>query len=117
MSLQAYQTTQKAIENPRDAEYRIFGLVTHKLVEVSAGESNHKELIDAIGDNRKLWSALAMDCASEGNGLTDALRAQIISLSIWVSKYSSDVMQRKAPMDPLIDVNRAIMEGLKSRPA
>jgi flagellar biosynthesis activator protein FlaF len=43
------------------------------------------------------------------------LRAQIISLAIWVSKYSSDVLRDGAELDPLIDINRTMMEGLASR--
>ncbi|MEM1138460.1 MAG: flagellar biosynthesis regulator FlaF [Pseudomonadota bacterium] len=113
MSLQAYQATQKTVESPREAEYRIFGQVTSALVRAEENTDDLKARIDAVGDNRKLWSALAMDCATEGNGLPDVLRAQIISLSIWVGKYSTEVMTAKASMEPLIDVNRAVMEGLK----
>lgn len=114
MSLQAYQQAQKAIENPREAEYRIFGQVTAGLLDAAKPEAELKQRIHALGENRKLWSTLAMDCASEGNQLTEALRAQIISLSLWVSRYSSDVMRENAPIDPLIEVNRTIMEGLKA---
>lgn len=115
MSLQAYQKTLKQAENPREAEYRIFGQVTAGLIRATEDSASHKQLIDALGNNRKLWSALALDCAAEGNGLPDSLRAQIISLSIWVSKYSSEVMQKGSQIEPLIDVNKAIMEGLAAR--
>jgi flagellar biosynthesis activator protein FlaF len=37
-----------------------------------------------------------------------------VSLAIWVSKYSTDVMHKGASIDPLIDINRNIMQGLKS---
>ncbi len=49
----------------------------------------------------------------EGNRLPKELRAQIVSLSLWVSKYSGEVMRDGAPLDPLIDVNRSIMQGLQ----
>jgi len=76
-----------------------------------SGERN-RELVEAIDKNRRLWGMLAADCASEGNGLPDATRAQIISLSIWVNKYSGTVTREKASIDPLIDINKTIMEGL-----
>ncbi len=44
------------------------------------------------------------------------LRASIISLALWVSKYSSDVLREGADLEPLIDVNRSMMEGLSARP-
>ena len=49
--------------------------------------------------------------------MDDFAGAQIISLSIWVTKYSSQVMQQGAPIEPLIDINRTIMQGLQSAAA
>jgi flagellar protein FlaF len=43
------------------------------------------------------------------------LRAQIISISLWVSRYTSTVMRERADIAPLIDINRTIMEGLAPR--
>jgi flagellar protein FlaF len=55
---------------------------------------------------------LAGDCSANGNALPDQLRASIISISLWVGRYSSEVMQRNADIEPLIDVNRSVMQGL-----
>lgn len=113
MSLQAYQKTAQRTENGRDIEYRLFGQVTRALMEAAEApvEDMHKR-IDALDWNRRVWSALASDCASEGNGLPISLRAQIISLSLWVNRHSSAVMRREETFEPLIDVNRIIMQGL-----
>jgi flagellar biosynthesis activator protein FlaF len=48
----------------------------------------------------------------EGNGLPQALRAQIISLSIWVNKHTSLVIRNQEEIGPLIEINRIIMQGL-----
>lgn len=115
MSLKAYQQTQTATETPRNTEYRLFGQVTGALIEASkTGHGDYKKLTDAVGWNRRLWTTLAADCASDHNQLPEQTRAGIISLSIWVSKYSSDILRKKASLDPLIDVNRTIMEGLRA---
>ena len=42
------------------------------------------------------------------------MRAKIISLSLWVAKYSRSVTREKAPLDPLIEINRTIMQGLQA---
>lgn len=116
MSLQAYQKARSSAESPRDAEYRLFGQVTAALIEAGQkGRADMRKLIDAIDWNRRMWSAFATDCATEGNGLPVPLRAQIISLSIWVSRYSSQVIREGEPMEPLIDINRTIMAGLAPR--
>ncbi|MBT3362002.1 MAG: hypothetical protein HN403_20450 [Rhodospirillales bacterium] len=45
----------------------------------------------------------------------DATRAGIISLAIWVDKHSRKVLKREADLQPMIEVNRNIMEGLSVR--
>ena len=52
--------------------------------------------------------------AEEGNGLHKELRAGIISLSIWVNKYTSEVIRGEDDIQDLIDVNRMIMQGLSA---
>jgi flagellar protein FlaF len=49
----------------------------------------------------------------ERNRLSKEVRAQIVSLSLWVTRYSKDVVREGASMDPLIEVNRTIMQGLQ----
>jgi flagellar protein FlaF len=113
MSLQAYQKAAEQAEGPKQTEYRLFGLVTRALMEAAAvDERDLKRRMRALHWNRRLWSAIAADCASPDNRLPENLRASIISLSIWVDKHTSDVMRKKAKIEPLIDVNRIIMQGL-----
>ena len=115
MSLKAYQKTQAAFANPRDTEYRLFAQITSSLIDSKDLPRTDRRLIDAITRNRSLWTALAGDCSAEGNQLPNSLRAQIISLSLWVSRYSSQVMRERADVTPLIEINRTIMDGLAPR--
>lgn len=116
MSIQAYQRALTQAENPRETEYRAFGLATTGLMRAKdEGRLNLGGLAAALNENRRLWQMMAADCALEGNQLPNALRAQIVSLAMWVARYSSDVLRGGAEVDPLIDVNRAIMEGLAPR--
>ena len=113
MSLQAYQQASARNEAPRQAEYRLFGQVTRALIEAdSVDASDIKTRISAIDWNRRMWSALAADCAAPNNALPGPVRAQLISLSIWVAKHSSAVMRREEEIGPLVDINRIIMQGL-----
>ncbi len=117
MSLQAYQKAQRSAEHPRDTEYRLFAQVTQALIEANkAGRSDLARFVDALDWNRRMWSAFALDCAGEGNQLPDTLRAQIVSLSLWVSRFSSEAAGNGASIEPLIDVNKTIMAGLSQRP-
>lgn len=116
MSIQAYQRASAQAENPRETEYRLFAMVTAGLIRAKeqseAGNDKLVDLADALHKNRRLWTLLAQDCASPDNALPKPVRAQIISLSIWVSKHSSAVLQNGDDIEPLIDVNRSVMQGL-----
>jgi flagellar biosynthesis activator protein FlaF len=113
MSLQAYQRAATSAESPRETEYRLFAQVTLALME--AAKLDPVEIgrrVDALDWNRRVWNVLQIDCASPENGLPVELRASIISLAIWVAKHTSAVIRREEEIQPLIDVNRMIMQGL-----
>jgi flagellar protein FlaF len=113
MSIKTYQRAAAQAESPRELEYRAFGKATAALIQAKeAGRADLGAFASALELNRKLWSAISADCAVEGNKLPPQLRAAIISLAIWVMRHSSLVLREGAEIDPLIDVNRAIMEGL-----
>ncbi|MGE0828111.1 MAG: flagellar biosynthesis regulator FlaF [Hyphomonadaceae bacterium] len=115
MSIQAYQRAATQAESPRELEYRAFGLVTAGLVRAKeALRADLGQLAEALDANNRLWNLLSSDCATTGNQLPEALRAQIISLAMWVSRHSSQVLREGAEIDPLIDVNRMMMEGLSA---
>ena len=77
MSLRAYQQTAARAESPRETEYRLFGQVTRALMEAAKLDpSDLAGRMEALDWNRRLWSALAVDCGDEGNGLVEGLRAR-----------------------------------------
>ena len=114
MSLKAYKATQTATEDPRVTEYRLFGQVTGALLNAKQSNASGTPLVEAVDWNRRVWRTLAADCMDDRNKLTQEVRAKIISLSLWVAKYSRSVTRNKAPLDPLIEINRNIMQGLQA---
>ncbi len=118
MSLQAYKTAATRAETPRETEYRLFGQVTRALMHASTVEaSDISTRIDALDWNRRLWSTLATDCSNPDNAMDMGLRAQIISISLFVGRHSSAVMRGEDDFEALIDINKMIMQGLAPAPA
>ena len=118
MSLQAYQQAASRAESPRDSEYRLFAQVTLALMEAAKTDpSDIPGRIDALDWNRSIWTVLLSDCSSPENQLPAPLRASIISLAIWVGKHTSAVIRKREDIQPLIDVNRLIMQGLATKAA
>jgi flagellar protein FlaF len=117
MSIKAYQRVATQADNPRELEYRAFGQVTAGLVRIKEAAMPPASVAEALDANRKLWNLLSADCSDPQNALPMGLRAQIISLALWVARYSSEVMREGADIEPLIDINRTMMEGLAARAA
>ena len=116
MSIKAYQRAATQADNPRELEYRAFGQVTAGLMRLKESAPSATTVIaEALDANRRLWNVLSADCSTPENQLPPPLRAQIISLALWVSRYSSQVLREGADVDPLIDINRTMMEGLAVR--
>lgn len=113
MSLQAYKTAATRAESPRELEYRLFGQVTRALMHAATVPADDiATRIDALDWNRRLWSTLATDCSDPDNALNNPLKAQIISISLFVSRHSSAVMRGEEDFEALIDINRMVMQGL-----
>ncbi|MCG8490536.1 MAG: flagellar biosynthesis regulator FlaF [Sneathiellales bacterium] len=115
MSVAAYQQANRNSENPRQTEYRAFAIFTRALEEAEA--EGPMAVVKAVADNQRLWVTLQMDLASPGNELPKELKAQLLSIAIWVNKYSTDAMKGEASLEPLVTVNKQIMEGLRGTPA
>lgn len=115
MSIKAYQRAATQADSPRELEYRAFGHVTASLVRAQQVALPIPELAVALDANRRLWGVLAADCSVPENQLPFALRSQIISLAMWVARYSRHVLREGADIGPLIEINRTMMEGLAPR--
>jgi flagellar protein FlbT len=108
----AYAATP--IRSARGAEYAIFAQVTKALM--SADPSNGAgfgRMAEAVVENQRLWGALAEDLMHDQNRLPVALRAQLVSLAEFVRRHSMTVLGGKGSLAPLIDINTAIMKGLR----
>jgi len=113
MGLNAYQQALKSTEDPRNTEYRLFAEITRDLMAAKQRGVRDAPFIEAIDRNRRLWIVLSTDCADENNALPKETRAGIISLGIFVQKYSTQVSRGEEDITDLIDINRSIMKGLQ----
>ena len=114
MSLHSYDRAQAGTENPRLTEYRVFAQVTKALTEAAADGTARESWAEALNWNRRLWMTLQLDLANDTNRLPEVLRAQLISVAIWVDRHTSLVLRGDGEIEPLIGVNRTIMEGLSA---
>lgn len=100
------------IRTPRDNEYSAFSRVTAMLRRAAEAGSRADE-IEAVGKNNELWTILAADLSNASNGLPEDLRARLLSLALFSLRHGHAVLARKLSTQPLVEVNLAIMQGLR----
>ena len=116
MDTPVYQSNRnRQASSSAEVEYQVFGKVTKELTEAKPLDSSSPAFIQAVQRNKELWSILMNDCMLPENTLPGQVKTAVISLSLWVDNYSTKVVQEKAPLDPLIEVNQTIMKGLAAQ--
>ncbi|WP_227286259.1 MULTISPECIES: flagellar biosynthesis regulator FlaF [Paracoccaceae] len=113
MARSAYAQPASPVRTDRGTEYAVFEKVTARLVQAENSTRGVGQKAAAIHDNRQLWTLLAGDVATEGNALPQALRAQIFYLCEFTLSHSRKVLKEGASLAPLIDINTAVMRGLR----
>lgn len=110
----AYGRSGAPLRTPRQVEYDLFARVTRKLREATTNPRlHHSDLVGAVHDNLRLWRALASDLAQPGNGLPGDLRAGLRALGAFTAQHSRKVLKGGAEVGILIDINTAVMRGLR----
>lgn len=123
MSVAAYKRTQRVSETPRDIERQIFSRVTAALSSSAqsfdAASDNRSRMAIlsgslqlALAENIRLWSVLRADLSHADNALAPELRAQLISLALFVERHTTAVIGGTGPLQVLVDVNRSVIDGL-----
>lgn len=110
----AYGRPETPCRSPRQMEYELFARITHQMHAATSGPApRHADLVRAVHDNLRLWRVLTADVALPGNGLPDALRARLRYLGAFTAQHSRKVLKDAAAIGVLIDINTAIMRGLR----
>ena len=110
----AYRNETQTIRTERDTEYNVLARITHRMKSASErGKDGFIDLVGAVHDNRRLWTVLATDVADNKNTLPKELRARIVYLAEFTRAHSGQVLSRQATADALIDINTAVMRGLR----
>ncbi|SEN26030.1 flagellar biosynthesis regulator FlaF [Palleronia pelagia] len=123
MSLAAYKKTIRESESPRQVERRVLSQATHEIerhakkFDAATDKSDRLAILadglrDALQRNQTIWAALRNDLATPGNTIPDALKAQLISISLWVDRQSQAALAGEARIGALVEVNSNIIAGL-----
>jgi flagellar protein FlaF len=104
------ESPKEAREQERTALDRTIAM----LQDAEQKGTSSREAIEAIFYVRKLWGIFIEDLAKGDNGLPPKLRADLVSIGLWVMRETEEIRQgRSKNFAGLIEVSRTISEGLK----
>ena len=110
----SYAQREAPTRSLRSVEYDLLAQVTQRLRAAWVNRtSDFPALVRAVTDNTQLWSTLASDVALPGNSLPQALRARLFYLYEFTAHHSRAVLDDKASVEVLADINMAVMRGLR----
>lgn len=110
----AYSAASAPTRTTRGTEYEAIARITKRIRSAEAkGANGFAALAEALSDNRKLWTIFAIDVADKGNPLPADLRARILYLAEFTNHHTSKVLARQASIEPLLEINTAVLRGLR----
>jgi flagellar biosynthesis activator protein FlaF len=110
-----YGAHARTVKTPRDIEYDVLARITARLRRATAPDGGtFPELVSALDENARLWTAFASDLAHPDNLFPDELRARLFSLGQFTLAHTGKVLSGQASADALIEINTAVMRGLRA---
>ena len=116
--LQAYAQTQKSAMPPREVEAMAFTKAALMLDEARGQLEDYDAYAAALKFNQLLWTIIQADIVDKENKLPAQLKANILSLSIFVDKQTVKALADvdAEHLDVLININKNLAEGLLTKP-
>lgn len=105
-------------DDPRSTEAWALGEASRRLALAAKMDDKGEALREALRLNQRLWSIFQAALTEPDCPLPQDVRDNVLALSIMIDRH---VMARLADLDggkigPILDINRAIAEGLSNKP-
>ncbi|MCG7520619.1 flagellar biosynthesis regulator FlaF [Ruegeria sp. Ofav3-42] len=114
LAQRAYAQTAAPARTPRDTEFEAISKITRKLKAAAARQkTDFGAFVQALHENRRLWTVLASGVTDSDNALPNDLRARIFYLAEFTEQHSSQILGQKASVEPLLEINMAVLRGLR----
>ncbi|NKB43410.1 MAG: flagellar biosynthesis regulator FlaF [Alphaproteobacteria bacterium] len=114
----AYQQQQKQSLSPREVEAMAFTKAALLLEDAKKVANDVDEFSRALRFNHLLWTIMQADITEDENQLPPEIKANVMSLSIFVDKQTTKALRSGdgKDLDVLININRNLAAGLRTNP-
>lgn len=105
---------EESLSDARGRERELMTQSIDLLEQAKASGVSSMEAIRAIHFSSRLWMTLMEDLAGDDNALPEQLRANLISIGIWVLKTLDAIRQGNSDnFSGIIEITAIIRDGLK----
>lgn len=103
-----------SVADARERERQLLSRSIHMLGEAQQRGPSSREAVDALHFMSRIWSTFVEDLGSEENALPKELRANLISIGLWLLREGEEVRQgRSDNFEGLIEVSQIIRDGIQ----
>ena len=103
-----------SVADARDRERQLLDRAIALLSDARSSGPDSMQAIEALHFTNRLWTTLIDDLGSEDNALPKELRANLISIGLWVLREAEEVRQgRSDNFEGLIEVSQIIRDGIR----
>jgi flagellar biosynthesis activator protein FlaF len=115
----AYTRIQTQTQSPRELEATILMKAAARLQGIKDNwDARRHDLDEALTYNRKLWTILFTSVTAEDNPMPVEVKVNIAQLANFIFNHTLSMIADERPerLDVLININRNIASGLRTRP-
>lgn len=103
-----------SVADAKDREQQLLSRSIDLLVEARDAGPNSMESVRAIHFLNRLWTTFIEDLGNADNELPKELRANLISIGLWLLRESEEIRQgRSQNFEGLIEVSQIIRDGIQ----
>jgi flagellar protein FlaF len=103
-----------SVADAKDREKQLLNRSIDLLARASTVGVGSLEAIQALHFTNRLWTTFIEDLGSADNALPKELRANLISIGLWLLRETEEVRQgRSSNFEGLIEVSQIIRDGIQ----
>ena len=108
------EVQQDAVADSKDRERQVLDKSIRMLEEAKAHGPKSRESIEALFFVNRVWVRFIEDLGSPENELEQELRANLISIGIWILRETEKIRSGESQnYEGIIDISSIIRDGLK----
>ncbi|MDF3215334.1 flagellar biosynthesis regulator FlaF [Mesorhizobium sp. M7A.F.Ca.CA.001.09.2.1] len=103
-----------SVADAKDRERELLTRSIDMLAAAAVAGHDSMEAIEALHFTNRVWTAFVEDLGSSDNALPKELRANLISIGLWLLREAEDIRQgRTNNFEGLIEVSQIIRDGIQ----